>query len=61
MLHIIGGRSSKMAEKGSAREHLAVRSRKLVCDADINISSSFPISLSMEQLNPLDGDCRGVV
>ena len=50
-----------MSEKGSARELLAVRSRKLVCDADINISSSFPISLSMEQLNPLDGDCRGVV
>ena len=53
----ISARSSKMAKEGSAREHLACRGRKLIRDADIDISSSFPTAiLSVENLNLVDGD-----
>ena len=58
----ISARSSKMAKEGSAREHLACRGRKLIRDADIDISSSFPTPiLSVENLNPVDGDRSAVV
>ena len=58
----ISARSSKMAKEGSAREHLACRGRKLIRDADIDISSSVPTAiLSVENLNPVDGDWGAVV
>ena len=39
----ISARSSKMAEEGATRKHLASRGWKLIRDADIDISSSIPI------------------
>ena len=58
----ISGRSSKMTKEGAAREHLASRGRKLIRDADIDISSSFPTAImSVEYLNPLNGDRSAVV
>ena len=58
----ISARSSKMAKEGAAREHLACRGRKLIRDADIDISSSFPTAiLSVEKLNPVDGDRSAIV
>ena len=46
-----------MAKEGATRKHLAARSWKLVCDADVNISSSEPTACAtVEKLNPLDGD-----
>ena len=51
-----------MAKEGSTRKHLAVRSRKLIRDADINILSSRPTAImSVEYLNPLNGDQSFVV
>lgn len=58
----ISARSSKMPEEGATREHLAGRGRKLVRNADIDISSSLPTAVnSVEYLNPLNGDWSFVV
>ena len=46
-----------MAEEVATGEHVGVRSRKLVRNADINISGSLPTAVnSVEYLNPLNGD-----
>ena len=51
-----------MAEESAAKEHLAARSWKLVRNADINISSPSSTACdSVENLDPVDGDCFAVV
>ena len=58
----MSGRSRVMAKQAAAREHPTGRSWKLICNADVNISSCLPTaSVSGEDLNFLDGDSGAVV
>ena len=57
----IGGGSSKVTKKVSAREHLPPRSWKIVWNAHINISGSAPSGAPVEYLNPLNSDWSAVV
>ena len=58
----IGSRSSKVAKEITSREHLAGRSRKVVCDADINVFRSVSTAvISVEDLHPFDCDWSAIV
>ena len=58
----MSGRSWVMAKKGTAMKHLTGRRWKLICNADVNITSPLPTaSVSGEDLNPLDGDSGAIV
>ena len=51
-----------MTKEGAARKHLAARGWKFVRDESINILSSPCTAVaSIENLNPLYGDCSSVV
>merc|ERR1711962_1206559 len=58
----INCRSSKVAEERTAREHMTGRSRKLVCDADVNVLCALSTApLSVEDIHSVDSDCSAKV
>ena len=58
----VGGRSSKMTEQGSAGIHLVARTRKLIRNADIDITSSIPTATeTIENLNGFNNDSCAVI